>query len=70
MMTPVEHRAAMMGLRIAHITSPAENRMRERNAKQQLSDALAASAAERKPPVFPAPDDSEDDSSLRTNMLT
>ena len=68
-MTPTEHRQAMYGLCVAHITSPAENRMRTRNAKQQLADALAASAAERKPPDFPAPDD-EDDSSLRTNMLT
>ena len=68
-MTPDQHRAAMMDLRIAHITNPAENRMRMRTAKEQLAAALAASEAERKPPVFPQPDDG-DDSSLRTNMLT
>lgn len=61
----------MNGLRIAHITSPAENRMRHRTAKEQLAAALAASEAERKPPAFPSPDDDADDSSaLRTNMLT
>lgn len=69
-MTPAEHRQAMYGLCIAHISSPAENRMKTRTAKQQLADALAASAAERKPADIPASDDGEDDSSLRTNMLT
>lgn len=74
MMTPAEHRAALHGLCIdpqqyQKITDQATNRMKTRTAKQQLAEALAASAAERKPPDFPAPDD-EDDSSLRTNMLT
>jgi len=39
--------------------------MRTRTAKQQLADALAASAAERKPPDLPAPDDDGDDSTQR-----
>lgn len=37
MMTKEEHREAMMGLCIAHITSPAENRMRTRRAVEQLA---------------------------------
>lgn len=69
-MTKAEHREAMYGLCIASITDAAEGRMRTRNAKQQLADALAASAAERKPADLPTPDDGELDSSLRTNMLT
>lgn len=69
-MTPAEHRAAMHGLCIApqqyrKISSQADNRMRTRTAKQQLADALAASAAERKPPDLPAPDDDGDDSTQR-----
>lgn len=74
-LTPAQHRAATHGLCIApqqyrKITSQAEGRMLTRTAKQQLADALAASAAERKPADLPAPDDGELDSSLRTNMLT
>jgi hypothetical protein len=51
------------------ITSQADNRMRTRTAKQQLADALAASAAERKPPAFPAPDDGDDSSARRNNII-
>ena len=42
MMTPEEHRRAMHGLCIAHITDPASNRMRTRTAKEQHAEALAA----------------------------
>ena len=64
-MTPAEHRAAMHGLCIApqqyrKISNQADNRMRTRTAKQQLADALAASAAERNPADLPAPDDGDD----------
>lgn len=68
-LTPEQHRAAMFDLCLCKITDQATNRMKTRTAKQQLADALAASAAERKPPTFPTSDDG-DDSSLRTNMLT
>lgn len=68
-MTPEQHRAAVFDLCVCKITDQATNRMKTRTAKQQLADALAASAAERKPPDFPKPDDG-DDSSLRTNVLT
>ena len=40
-MTPAEHRDAMYSLCIAHITSPAEGRMRLRTAKEQHAAALA-----------------------------
>lgn len=69
-LTPEQHRAAMFDLCLCKITDQATNRMKTRTAKQQLADALAASAAERKPADLPAPDDGELDSSLRTNMLT
>ena len=69
-LTPEQHRAAMFDLCVCKITDQATNRMKTRTAKQQLADALAASAAERKPADLPTPDDGEDDSSLRTNMLT
>jgi hypothetical protein len=70
MMTPAEHRAALHGLCIApqqyrKISNQADNRMRTRTAKQQLADALAASAAERKPPDLPAPDDGDNASTQR-----
>lgn len=69
-LTQAQHRELMYGLCIAAPTSAAENRMRTRTAKEQLAAALAAAADERKPPTFPAPDDGEDDASLRANMLT
>ena len=74
-MTPAQHRQAMLGLCIApqqyqKITDQATNRMRSRTAKEHLAAALAATADERRPPAFPAPDGDEDDASLRANMLT
>lgn len=42
MMSREEHTRAMMALSIAHITSPAENRMRARTAKEQHAAALEA----------------------------
>lgn len=47
MMSKEEHKAAMMGLCIAHITSPAENRMRTRTAIEQLERAKAKLNAEQ-----------------------
>ena len=70
MLTTERHRELMYGLCIAAPTSAAENRMRTRTAKEQLAAALAATADERKPPTFPAPDDGGCDVSLRANMLT
>lgn len=64
-MTPAEHRDAMYSLCIAHITSPAEGRMRLRTAKEQHAAALAELQRERDDVV---PDD-EDGSALRNNIL-
>lgn len=41
-MSREEHRRAMFDLSIAHITSPAESRMRARTAKEQHADAAEA----------------------------
>ena len=64
-MTKAEHRDAIYGLCIAHITSPAEGRMRMRTAKEQHAAALAELQRECDDAV---PDD-EDDSALRNNIL-
>jgi len=58
MMSREEHTRAMMALSIAHITSPAENRMRLRTAKEQHAAALEA---------MKGPDDlpDSDDESIR-----
>lgn len=64
-MTPSEHREAMFGLCVAHITSPAENRMRERTAKEQHAAALEALRKQQDEAI----PDTEDDSSLRNNMM-
>lgn len=64
-MTPAEHREAMYGLCIAHITSPSEGRMRMRTAKEQREAALAALQREQDSVV---PDD-HPDSDLRNNIL-
>ena len=64
-MPPAEHRDAMYSLCIAHITSPAEGRMRLRTAKEQHAAALAELQRERDDVV---PDD-EDGSALRNNIL-
>lgn len=55
----------MYGLAIAHITSPAEGRMRARTAREQHAAALAELQRERDDVI---PDD-EDDMSLRNNVL-
>jgi hypothetical protein len=52
MMTPAEHREAMYGLCIAHISSPAENRMRSRTAKEQLAQAMADATVTRLNPCL------------------
>ena len=65
-MTPAEHREAMYGLCIAHITDPASNRMRARTAREQHAAALAELQRERDD-VIP---DEEDNMSLRNNVLT
>jgi len=58
MMSREEHTRAMMALSIAHITSPAENRMRLCTAKEQHAAALEA---------MKGPDDlpDSDDESIR-----
>lgn len=53
-MTPDQHRAAMYGMCIAHITSPAEGRMRTRTAREQLAATLEALKG---PDDIPDPDD-------------
>lgn len=64
-MTPEQHRAAMQGLCIATISSPAENRMRTRTAKEQHAAAVAELQREQGEAI----PDPEDDSSLRNNVL-
>lgn len=58
MMTREEHREAMYGLSIAHITDAAHGRMRARTAKEQHAAALEA---------LKGPDDlpDSDDESIR-----
>lgn len=65
-LTREQHREAMYGISIAHVTSPAENRMRSRTAREQHAAALAELQRERDD-VVP---DEEDDMSLRNNVLT
>lgn len=64
-MTPEQHRQAMQGLCIATISSPAENRMRSRTAKEQHAAAMAELSREQDQ----TRNDDEDDSSLRNNVL-
>ena len=65
MMSKDEHRRAMFDLCVAHITSPAEARMLNRTAKEQLAEALAD--ANRGPDdVIP---DADDESSTRAGVL-
>lgn len=64
-MTPAEHREAMYGLCIAHITDPASNRMRARTAREQHAAALAELQRDQDE-TLPDP---EDDMSLRNNVL-
>ena len=58
MMTKSEHRAAMYDLCIARITSPAENRMRTRTAKEQHAAAIAELSREQQSEVPEADDES------------
>jgi hypothetical protein len=64
-LTREQHREAMYGLCIAHVTSPAENRMRMRTAREQHAAALAELNREQDQ----TRNDDEDDSSLRNNVL-
>jgi hypothetical protein len=66
MMTPAEHREAMYGLCIAHISSPAENRMRSRTAKEQLAQAMADANRDQAESV----PDADDESTQRDRVLT
>jgi|JI10StandDraft_1071094.scaffolds.fasta_scaffold1323642_2 hypothetical protein len=66
MMTPAEHREAMYGLCIAHISSPAENRMRSRTAKEQLAQAMADANRDQAESV----PDADDESAQRDRVLT
>lgn len=66
MMTPAEHREAMYGLCIAHISSPAENRMRSRTAKEQLAQAMADANRDQAESV----PDADDEAPQRAGVLT
>lgn len=65
MMSREEHHRAMMMLSIAHITSPAENRMRARTAKEQHAAALDA----LKGPDDIPPPDADGESTTRAGVL-
>ena len=64
-MTPEQHREAMYGLCIAHITDPATNRMRARTAREQHAAAMDA-LHKKQDDAIPDP---EDDMSLRNNVI-
>jgi len=66
MLSKAEHREAMFGLCIARIADAADGRMRMRTAKEQHAAAMDA----LNKPQDDAIPDPEDDSSLRTNVLT
>lgn len=57
-MTPTEHRAAMHALSIAHISSPAEGRMRARTAREQLAQAMAEANRDQSESIPDADDES------------
>jgi len=57
-MTPEKHREAMASMSIAHITSPAENRMRARNAREQHALFLAEMSREQSETIPDADDES------------
>ena len=65
-LTPEQHRAAMHALSIAHITSPSENRMRSRSAKEQLPQALADANREQRDSI----PDADDESTTRSGVLS
>lgn len=57
-MTPDQHRAAMYGMCIAHITSPAEGRMRARTAREQLALAMIEAGRDQDSSIPDADDES------------
>ena len=65
-LTVEEHRRAMYALSIAHITDPADNRMKTRTAKEQLAKTLA----EAQKPAEDAIPDADDESAKRDRVLT
>ena len=65
MLSKDEHRRAMFDLSIAHITSPAESRMRARTAKEQHAAALDALKAPDDVPLR----DADDESTTRAGVL-
>ena len=64
-MTPEQHRNAMASMHIAHITNPAEARMRTRTAKEQHAAALEELNRQQEE-VIP---DADDAASLQRNIL-
>lgn len=65
-LTVEEHRRAMFALSIAHITDPADNRMKTRTAKEQLAKTLAG-AQRPEPDSVP---DADAESAKRDRVLT
>lgn len=65
MLSREEHHRAMMALSIAHITSPAESRMRLRTAKEQHAQALAEASREQQDSI----PDADDESTTRNGVL-
>lgn len=61
MLSKDEHRRAMFDLSIAHITSPAESRMRARTAREQHAAMLAEANRDQSESV----PDAEDESAAR-----
>lgn len=66
MMSREDHHRAMMALSIAHITSPAESRMRLRTTKEQHAAALAEASREQQDSI---PDADDDESTTRSGVL-
>ena len=66
MMSREEHRRAMFDLCVAHITSPAESRMRLRTAKEQHAQALADASREQQDSI----PDADDESTTRSGVLS
>lgn len=68
MLSKEEHRRAMQGLCIVHITDAAHNRMLARNARERQAAKLMLDQREQDQ-TTPDTDD-EGSSSLRNNMLS
>lgn len=66
MLTKEEHRRATMALSIAHISSPAESRMRLRTAKEQHAAMLAEANREQDAST----PDADAESATRSGVLT